>query len=77
VIQKNEENKSCRKTLHLKVWFSSFMVHNSSKEATALARNGPKFPCGFKLEASTVFPPSYKIYCVHELKVNGRSWRSL
>jgi hypothetical protein len=44
VLQKNGENESCRKTLDLKTRFSSFLVHDSSKEATELAKKGPKFP---------------------------------
>jgi hypothetical protein len=43
-IQNIEENESCRKTLALQIRFSSFLVHISSKEATDLAKNGPKFP---------------------------------
>jgi hypothetical protein len=48
VLQKNEDNKSCRKTLDLKIWFCSCLVHDSSKEATELAKKSPK------LEAFTV-----------------------
>jgi hypothetical protein len=44
ILQKNEENKSCRNTLDIQIWFCSFLVHDSSKEATELARKGPKFP---------------------------------
>jgi hypothetical protein len=54
VLQKNKENKSCRKTLDLQVWFCSFFVHDSSTEATELARKSPKFPRGPKLGAFTV-----------------------
>jgi hypothetical protein len=42
--KKNEENKSCRKTLDLQIRFCSFFVHDSSKKATELARESPKFP---------------------------------
>jgi hypothetical protein len=54
VLQKNEENKSCRKTLDPHIRFCSFFVHGSSTEATELARRSPKFPGGPKLEAFTV-----------------------
>ncbi len=54
VLHKNEENKSCRKTLDLRIRFCSFPVDDSSKEATQVAKKGPKFPCGPKLEAFTV-----------------------
>jgi hypothetical protein len=54
VLQKNEENKSCRKPLDLQIWFRSFFVHDSSTEATELTRKSPKLPCGPKLEAFTV-----------------------
>jgi hypothetical protein len=36
------------------VGLSSFLAQNSPKEATDLARNGPKFPGDSKLEAFTV-----------------------
>jgi hypothetical protein len=55
VLQKNEENKSCRKTLDLQIRFCSFFVHDSSTEATELARKSPKFPLGPKLGNFTVF----------------------
>jgi hypothetical protein len=55
ILQKNEEIKSCRRTLDLQIWFCSFLVRDSFKEATELARKGPKFPLGPKLEALTVF----------------------
>jgi hypothetical protein len=54
VLQKTEENKSCRKTLDLQICFCSYLVHDSSKEATELAKKGPKFPWGPKLGAFTV-----------------------
>jgi hypothetical protein len=38
VLQKIDENKSCRKTLDLQIWFCSFLVHDSFKEATELAK---------------------------------------
>jgi hypothetical protein len=44
VLQKNEENKIGRKTLDLQIRFCSFFVHDSYKEATELAKIGPKFP---------------------------------
>ncbi len=44
VLQNNEENKSCRQRLDLQIRFCSFFVHGSSKEATELARESPKFP---------------------------------
>jgi hypothetical protein len=44
VIQKNEENKSCRKNFDLQIRFCSLFVHDSSTEATELARKSPKFP---------------------------------
>jgi hypothetical protein len=53
IPQKNEVNKSCRTTLDLQIWFC-FLVHDSSKEATELAKKGPTFPLGTKLEAFTV-----------------------
>ncbi len=54
LLQKNEENKSCRKTFDLQIRYCSFFVHDSSTEATELARKSPKFRCGPKLEAFTV-----------------------
>jgi hypothetical protein len=44
VLQKNKENKSFIKMLGLQVRFFSFFVHDSSTEATELARKSPKFP---------------------------------
>ncbi len=44
ILQKNEENKSCRKTLDVQICFCSYFLHDSSKEATELAKKGPKFP---------------------------------
>jgi hypothetical protein len=46
VLQKNDENDTCRKTSDFQTRFFSFLVHNSpkSKQATDLARKGPKFP---------------------------------
>jgi hypothetical protein len=41
VLQKNEENKRCRKTLDLQIRFCSFFVHDSSTEATELPRKSP------------------------------------
>jgi hypothetical protein len=41
--QKSEENnKSCRKTLDLQICFCSYLVHDSSKEATELAKERSK-----------------------------------
>jgi hypothetical protein len=54
VIQKNEENKSCRKPLDVQIWLCSFFVYDSSTEVTEVARKSPKFPRGPKLEAFTV-----------------------
>jgi hypothetical protein len=54
-LQKNEENKSCRKTLDLQIWFCSLLVHDSlKKKLQNVQEKGPKFPCGPKLEAFTV-----------------------
>jgi hypothetical protein len=39
VLQKNEQNKSCRKTLDLQIWFCSLL----SKVAKELARKSQKF----------------------------------
>jgi hypothetical protein len=54
VLQKNEENGSCRKTVDLQIRFCSFFVHDSSTWATELARKSPKLPWCPKLEAFTV-----------------------
>ncbi len=55
VLQKNiENNESCSKTLGLQIRFCSFLVHDSSKQATELARKSPKFSWGPKLEAFRV-----------------------
>ncbi len=44
VLQKNEENESCKKKLDLQTWFCSFLVHNSpSKDVMNLGRKSPKF----------------------------------
>jgi hypothetical protein len=43
VLRKTEENKSCRKTLDLQIRFCSFSVHDSSTEATELARKVQSF----------------------------------
>ncbi len=51
--RKNESNKSCRQTFDLQSWFCSFLAQNSPIDATDLARNGPKFPWGPRLEAFT------------------------
>ncbi len=40
----NEENETCGTTEDFKIRLCSFLAHNSSKEATELARKGPKFP---------------------------------
>ncbi len=48
--KKNRQNESCRKTLDLQTWFCSFLVHDSSKEATELAKKCPKFLWGLTLE---------------------------
>jgi hypothetical protein len=52
--EKWSEKKSCGKTLNLKIRFWSFLVHDSSKEATKLGRKGPKFRWSPKLEAFAV-----------------------
>jgi hypothetical protein len=44
VIQKNEGNKSSRKSFESKTFFCSFFVQNSSKKATDLEKTGQKFP---------------------------------
>jgi hypothetical protein len=44
VLQKNKENKCCRKTLDLQIRFCSVFAHDASTEATELARKRPKFP---------------------------------
>jgi hypothetical protein len=59
VLQENEHNKSCGKHLDLHIRFYSFLVHDSSKEATELAKIGPKFPQAPKLEAFTVLVLSF------------------
>ncbi len=38
VLQNNEDNQSCRNTSDLQIWFCSFVIHDSSKEATELAK---------------------------------------
>jgi hypothetical protein len=43
VLQKYEENEFCRKTFDQKIPFRSFLVNDSNKEATELAKS-PKFP---------------------------------
>jgi hypothetical protein len=43
ILQKNEENKSCRDTLDLQNCFCSYLVHDSSKEATEIAKNFQSF----------------------------------
>jgi hypothetical protein len=54
VIEKNEGNKSCRKTFDLQTLFRSCPVHNSSKGATDLAKIGSKISQGAKVEAFMV-----------------------
>ncbi len=66
VLQKNKENKSWRKTLDLQIRFFSFFVHDSSTEATELARKSPKFPRDPKLEAFTVPTFTSEVYDIHE-----------
>jgi hypothetical protein len=56
VLQKNNENESCRNPLDLQIRFYSFLVHDSSKEVTELANKGPKFPWGPRLQALRVVP---------------------
>jgi hypothetical protein len=43
ILQKSEENKSCRKRLDLKICFCSYFVHDSSKEATVHAKKVQSF----------------------------------
>ncbi len=43
ILQKNEENVSCRNTLDPQICFYSYLVHDSSKEATELAKKTPSF----------------------------------
>ncbi len=43
VLQKNEENKTCRKTLDLQIRFCSFFAHHLSTEVTELARKVQSF----------------------------------
>jgi hypothetical protein len=50
-----EETEFWKKTLDLQMRFCSLLVHNSSEEATGLARKIRKFPLRPKLEALTVF----------------------
>jgi hypothetical protein len=38
VLQKNDEKKSCRKTVDLQIRFCSFLLQDSPKEATQLAK---------------------------------------
>jgi hypothetical protein len=42
ILPKNEEDKCCRKTLDLHVCFCSYLLHDSSKEATKLAKKKVK-----------------------------------
>jgi hypothetical protein len=44
VLQKNEGDKSYRKTVILQTLFCSCLVQDSFKEDTDLAKIGPKFP---------------------------------
>jgi hypothetical protein len=41
---KKKNNKTCGNTLDLRILFCSFLAHDSSTEATELARKSPKFP---------------------------------
>ncbi len=49
VLQKNEENDSCRKFFDLQTLSCSLFLHNSPNEVTDLARICSKFPSGAKL----------------------------
>ncbi len=71
ILQKGEENTSCWKNLDLQIRSRSFFVHDSSTEATELARKNPKFPWGPKLEALTVLKCDLA-YCRGR---GGRPWR--
>ncbi len=42
VLQKDEKNKSCRKTMDLQIRFGSFLVQDSFKEAIELAKKRSK-----------------------------------
>jgi hypothetical protein len=44
VLEKNQENECWRKTSDLQTRFCSYLIHDSPKEATDLARKGSKFP---------------------------------
>jgi hypothetical protein len=44
VLQKNEENKNVEKKSDLQIRFCSFLVQDSSKEATELAKKDQNFP---------------------------------
>jgi hypothetical protein len=50
----NEENVSSREGSDLQIWLWIFLVDNSSKEATELARKASKFQWGQNLEAFMV-----------------------
>jgi hypothetical protein len=54
VLLKNEEHESCRQIFHLQIWFCSFLIHYSSKEASERARKVSTFLWGSKLDAFTV-----------------------
>ncbi len=43
ILQKNEENKSCRKIWYLQIRFCLYLVQDSSKEATELAKKVQSF----------------------------------
>jgi hypothetical protein len=49
IPQKNEAIKSCRKTPDLQIWFCSFSVHGSSKEATELGKKKSKVSLSSKV----------------------------
>ncbi len=51
ILQKNEDNKSCRKSVDLRIWLCSFLVHNSSKEAIELAKKKSKVSMRSKVRA--------------------------
>ncbi len=70
VLQKNERNKSYRKDSDLQIRFCSFLVHDSPKEATELAKKGPK------LEAFTVQYVPYLLECQGS-RVHIGHWKTI
>ncbi len=57
--------------LDLQIRFCSFFVHDSSTEATELARKSPKFPWGPNLEAFTVLSRCFTcLKSMHKIREN-------